>query len=197
MKCHLLLGEERLRARDIICSHHYTHAVPSGKSHYFSFDNAIIVYSIPANYNIARFLLGENKIVWELTRLWAPNDHEKNLLTQAISKSIRELLRLEPDISALVSYADPNVGHLGGVYRAASWIYTGQSEESRYYVDCNGQSVSRRSFHSGKRTLTKKEIEDLGFTQLKKPGKHRFCKGLHKSSRKIIEDRFKNLRLPK
>ena len=55
---------------------------------------------------------------------------KRTLLTRAISHAVQRLVELErPD--AVVSYADPNVGHLGGVYRAASWVDHGQSDESR------------------------------------------------------------------
>ena len=81
----------------------------------------------PANKNIANFLLGWPGNVWELARLWAPDGHAKNLLTQAISAAVALICKLEsPD--ALVSYADPNAGHKGGVYRAASWLYSGRSK---------------------------------------------------------------------
>jgi hypothetical protein len=148
--------------------------VPSGKSYYFAFRTCIVVFSIPANKNLAHFILGNEGVVWELTRLWAPNRHEKNLLTQAISHAVQSLKQLEqPD--CLVSYADPNVGHKGGVYRAASWIYHGQSEESRMYRRSkDGRILPRRVFHSGNRSLTKREIEALGYTELRRKGKEWF-----------------------
>ena len=168
----------------MIKENHYTRNVPSGKSHYIGFESALVVWSIPANKNIARFLLGSPGNVWELSRLWAPDDHAPNLLTRAISAAVRVIVRLEkPD--ALVSYADPNAGHKGGVYRAASWIYHGQSEESRVY-EKDGQRVARRAFHSGKRSMRKAEIEALGYTQLKLPGKFRFVKPISKMAKRVL-----------
>lgn len=173
----VLTKEARSAAIEMIRERHYTRTVPSGKSHYIRFKDAIVVWSLPANKNIAKFLLNWQGNVWELSRLWAPNGHEPNLLTQAISAAVKELQRLEtPD--ALVSYADPNAGHKGGVYRAASWIYTGASSEARAYRGPNGEIVARRAFHSGKKCLTKKEIEARGYCQLNLPGKHRFVRVL-------------------
>ena len=117
----LLVGQDRLCAIVTITRNHYTASVPSGKSHYFAYGAALVVYSIPANKNIGQFLLGYTGEVWELTRLWAPDGHEPNLLTRAIKFTVRSLRIVEPGIEALVSYADPNAGHTGGVYRAASW----------------------------------------------------------------------------
>lgn len=185
----LLVGDGRKAAQSHITESHYSHCVPAGKSYYFLVGDAFYVFSIPANRNIGPFLLGNQSPVWELSRMWAPNDHH-TVLTAGLAQAIAEFRAEEPGVVALVSYADPKQGHEGGVYRAASWLYTGQSSESRYYVDGAGQSVSRRKFHSGSRGMTKAEIESLGYTQLKVPGKHRFAKGLTKVSRSILASRW-------
>ena len=49
-----LVGEEREAAKATICANHYTRSVPSGKSHYVAFGSAIVVWSIPANKNLAK-----------------------------------------------------------------------------------------------------------------------------------------------
>lgn len=163
--------------KEIICSFHYTKSFPSGKSFVYTFEDAIVVFSIPANYNVSSWLGCAKGRVWELTRLWAPDGHRKNLLTEAISYAVGEF-RKTREADAVVSYADPNAGHQGGVYRAASWVALGQSEEARAYRDAQGQIVSRRKFHSGSRALKKAEILAKGYQQLKLPGKLRFARGL-------------------
>lgn len=188
-----MLGDEfRLLSVDdmkqTIIENHYTKSIPSGKSIYLNYCDAIVVFSIPANKNISFWLTGEKNKVWELTRLWAPDGHEKNLLTKAISYGVKQISTVIPDLEALISYADPNVGHSGGVYRAASWAYLGQSEEGRYYRSPEGQVVSRRKFHSGSKGMKKAEIEALGYTQEKMPGKLRFARGLTKKARKRIKN---------
>lgn len=181
----MLIGDDRDVAIKTLRAHHYTRSVPSGKSYYFDYEGAIIVYSIPANKNISKFLLGmPDAKVWELTRLWAPDEHAPNLLTQAISRSVGWLRKIEPDLDALVSYADPNVGHTGGVYRAASWIAHGQSEEVRAYRSHSGEIKARRAFHSGSKGMVKAEIEALGYSELKLLGKFRFVKPLSRRARR-------------
>lgn len=191
--CSLLKGANRRVAEKQVREKHYTHSVPSGKTHFLRYESAIISYSIPANPNAKSFFLGENieGEVWELSRLWAPDDHRHNLLTQAISRSLTVLVEIEPSVVACIAYADPNVGHSGGVYRAASWMYCGQSEEGRYYQDEDGQVVSRRKFHSGNEHLTKDEILDYGYTETKRAGKQRFAKGMTKKARKHLRSKFK------
>jgi hypothetical protein len=181
----VLLGEDRKAAEQTIRQHHYSHSVPSGKSHYVQCGEAIVVWSIPANKNLAKFVLGRAGNVWELSRLWAPDGHAKNLLTQAISAAVVVIKRLEkPD--ALVSYADPNVGHHGGIYRAASWVYHGQSEEARYYRDAIGNTVSRRAFHSGRKCMKKADILALGYVEHKLPGKHRYVKPITTRAKRAL-----------
>ena len=180
----LLTEDGRAQAIETIRSNHYTKSVPSGKSYYISVGTAIVVWSIPANRNIAKYLLGWNGCVWELSRLYAPDGHKKNLLTRAISLGVQTLRSIEP-IDALVSYADPNVGHQGGVYRAASWIYHGQCEKTRMYVK-DGKTVARRAFHSGKKCLRKSEIEAMGWREVYQTGKHRYVKPISRRARKVL-----------
>lgn len=180
----MTLSIEQLK--QLILDNHYTHSLPSGKSYYLIFEDAIVVFSIPANKNIAKYILGYSGKVWELSRLWAPDGHRANLLTEALSASVSEFKKLEPSVDALVSYADPNVGHKGGIYRAASWAFLGQCEESRNYQDIGGRIFARRKFHAGRRNMTKKEIESAGYKEIKLPGKFRFAKGLTKKARKAI-----------
>jgi len=189
----VLLLDERKRAARTIIENHYTKSVPSGKSHYLGFADAIVVWSIPANKNIAKFLLGWSGNVWELSRLWAPDGHAPNILTMAISAAVKTIKAIErPD--ALVSYADPSAGHHGGVYRAASWMYHGQSEEVRAYRGPDGEVMARRSFHSGSRGMKKSEIEARGYVQLKLPGKERFVRPLSKRAKRAVANTQKTTR---
>lgn len=150
------------------------------------------MFSIPANCMVSRWLVGTPNRVWELTRLWAPDGHRPNLLTQAISHAVREFHKLKL-ADALVSYADPNAGHRGGVYRAASWVYLGQSEESRAYRSPDGQILSRRKFHSGRTSMTKAQIIAQGFIQLKLPGKERFARGLTRMGKRGVINRLQRV----
>lgn len=182
-----LVGPELEKACETIVAHHYTHSIPSGKKIAYQVGDAVVMFAIPANAFISKFLLGEPNRVWELARLWAPDGHEPNLLTAAISRAVSGLRQEIPTIDALVSYADPNVGHRGGVYRAASWRFLGQCEETRAYRSADGQLVARRKFHSGRRSMRKSEIESLGYVEERLPGKLRFAKGLTKKARKAID----------
>lgn len=65
--------------------------------------------------------------VLELTRLalydWAPRNSESWL----IARSFEYLRANRPDIKILISYSDGRYGHVGTIYQATNWHYTGAS----------------------------------------------------------------------
>ena len=46
----------------------------------------------------------------------------------------------------LISYADPSHGHLGTIYQATNWLYTGLSEATPLYDLGDGMPRHSRSF---------------------------------------------------
>ena len=54
----VLSGERKAAARELIEKNHYTHSVPSGKSYYLAYEDAIVVWSIPANKESGEVHLG-------------------------------------------------------------------------------------------------------------------------------------------
>ena len=188
----VLTGQRLKEAKHTIRVNHYSHSIPAGKSWYVRFMTTIIVWSIPANKNLARFCTGSNFLkVWELSRLWAPDGHASNELTRAIAAALKALRERE-SVDVVVSFADPNVGHLGGVYRAASWTYTGTSSETRTY-EKDGERFPRRSFHSGNQGMTKAQIEARGYREIKLPGKHRFVRGVSVRGRRAVRGKWERV----
>lgn len=169
-------------------------SVPSGKSFYFEFEDAIVVYAIPANRNLSHWLLGKPNAVLELARLVAPDGHRPNLLTEAISASVRWLREREPTCEAIISYADSAAGHHGGVYRAASWVPLAASPgKQSFRCMRTGRPVGRRSFHSnGKAQLRESEIIALGYEKTNGT-KYRYARGLTRAARRAIAERARRL----
>jgi len=62
-------------------------------------------------------------IVYELNRLCVNEGLDKNVLSHFVSKTFT----LIPKPKILVSYADKNVGHVGYIYQATNWLFTGES----------------------------------------------------------------------
>ena len=170
----------------MIVRNHYLRSIPSGSTWTFYYDGAIVLFSQPANPHLSTWLLGEPNKVLELSRLWVPDAHRANLLTEAIAYAIRELRQREPHVAAVVAYADPNHGHRGGVYRAASWTPVGMTDETRAYVDAQGRVRSRRAVLGGKKRATRADLAAEGLQEVRVQGKHRFARGLTRRARKAI-----------
>jgi len=83
----------------------------------------IITYGVPSSSNLRSGICGHEykDSVLELNRLCCKN--EKNIASFLISNSLKQLKK--PCI--VVSYADTHQGHVGYVYQATNFIYTGLS----------------------------------------------------------------------
>lgn len=190
----LLTGAEIKEAQEILRAHHYLGRPPQGRTRYIKFESALIVWALPSNFNAGAHFLPETEkpVIWNLSRLWAPDGHEDNLLTRAISESIKLLKQLELKegrvIDLLISYADPYVGHGGTVYQAAGWIEISRSATSRDWVHSEtGERRSHRSFHMGRTFLREPEIKKLGYVMVGVEGKHRFVQPLSRRAKKRYE----------
>lgn len=69
--------------------------------------------------------------VVELARV-ALNKHETSV-TRIISLSLKMLKGLCPGLRLVVSFADMNQEHLGIIYQAGNWIYSGIAKSTPYY----------------------------------------------------------------
>jgi hypothetical protein len=105
----------------------------------------VIVFSFPPPETFVRY----GGLTWELGRLWVADSEPRNTESWFIARAVRYVKRHHRDVRALVSYADPSVGHSGTIYRAANWIEDGRTDEERltprYDYEANGRRFSRRS----------------------------------------------------
>lgn len=83
----------------------------------------VVTFGTPLSSTLRSGLCGEQwaSEVLELNRLCCKN--EKNIASKLVSKS----LRLLPQPKIIVSYADTAQGHVGYVYQATNFLYTGLS----------------------------------------------------------------------
>jgi hypothetical protein len=91
----------------------------------------VICYGTPSSSTLRSGIAGiENKSnVMELTRLWVcdsvPRNGESYLIGNTIKKATKEII---------VSYAEIDQGHVGIVYQATNWLYTGLSAKRTNWV---------------------------------------------------------------
>jgi len=124
----------------------------------------------------------------ELNRI-ALIKHEKNLVSWWLSKCI-DLL---PKPLLLISFADQNKGHVGYVYQATNWIYTGLSSKSSEYI-VNGKTKHARHIVKVKDKSKIIEIKQLPKYRYFLPIGPKLKK---KQMRKWVHENYKILPYPK
>lgn len=123
----------------------------------------------------------------ELTRV-ALNKH-KTKVSRIISISIKILLKSNPKLKLLVSFADQSKSHHGGIYQAGNWIYAGLSAPSVEFWK-NGKrwhprQLSEKGFtiQFGARRKVPKPSDCI---KVKVPGKHRYLMPLNSEMKNKI-----------
>lgn len=125
----------------------------------------------------------------ELTRI-ALSKHKT-----PVSRIIRIALKLLSDkdkgLRLVVSFADPNHDHHGGIYQAGNWIFSGDSSPSKSYIDKGG-----KRWHTRQVSITGQRIQYGQVREVPKPsdcvaiteiGKHRYLMPLDDEMRRKIE----------
>ena len=172
-------------ASKFIKDNHYSHTMPVtniflGFS-YKSKLNCVIVYGTGACYRLRQSLPNPN--VLELVRLFSLDDAPKNMESYCIGQSIKHIREHYPDIKILVSFADPSQGHVGYIYQATNWVYTGltlQAGNAIYKLD--GVKIHPRTLLKKYKTTSKKEVleflkrdnPDAVIEKVKNSRKHRY-----------------------
>lgn len=95
----------------ILMDRHYLGAIKRGVAWHDDF--GVIVIAPPTARNIPN--------TWvELVR-WCLDHSIKNGGSRQWSQFVRALRKMRPDLTTIVSYSDPSVGHTGALYRACNW----------------------------------------------------------------------------
>ena len=161
-------------AMKIIVEKHYLHRkAPCSVAFGLFLDDeckGVVVYGTPSSAPLRRGIAGDENInnVVELTRLWVcdsvPRNGESFLIGNTLKKSGKEIV---------VSYAEIEQGHLGVVYQATNWYYTGLSAKRTNWVvegiDKHCQTIADK--------YSSQELKELygdKFSLKPRPRKHRY-----------------------
>lgn len=129
-------------AKAFIEKHHYTHKFSSTRyalGVFYKTDNhkifegttetliGALTYGHPVSNRTVSSITDDLELdeVLELTRLVILDGYGKNIESHVISKSFEWLKNNAKEVKVLVSYADPEQNHTGGIYRATNWLYQG------------------------------------------------------------------------
>jgi hypothetical protein len=133
-----------------------------------------VIYGKPASNALCVGVCGpeESSKVLELTRLWIKDGTPKNTESFLIGRSLK-LLPKDKDI--IVSYAEIGAGHIGVVYQATNWIYTGMSDRHvEWRLDGKSASHSRHLFDEHGGVNGAKAYFGERLERHERPRKHRY-----------------------
>lgn len=164
------------RAMRLVLRHHYSRRKVGTKHAFGLVDKGELLgcctFSIPASYTLCTGVCGPDyrTHVLELSRLVIV-PRTKNLASMLIGTSLRRLGDF-----VVVSYADCNdhVGHVGYVYQATNWIYTGRGNaEPKWLHPTTGEVVSYTRRHIDIKAK-KLGVEWTDLIRSPQLGKHRY-----------------------
>jgi hypothetical protein len=130
----------------------------------------VIIYGTPSSAPLRSGVCGldEKDNVIELTRLWVKDGTPKNTESFLIGNTINKVNK-----EIIVSYAEIKQGHIGIVYQATNWIYTGLSaKRTNWAIEGNNkhcQTIADK--------YTADEIRERygdKFSLVDRPRKHRY-----------------------
>lgn len=131
---------ERPEVRDFIEKHHYSHNINGLKSSYCfgMYDQegemvGAMIYGKLAMANAWKKYGDSVDEVMELRRLVLVDDTPKNSESYFIGRTLR-WLKANTKVKTLVSYADPNYGHSGVIYRATNFEHVGMTAPGKVIV---------------------------------------------------------------
>jgi len=129
---------------------HYSGCIPKSKMVKFGIweynvYKGVIVYGVGATSDLVKaYGLNQNEGC-ELVRI-AMKDHDAEI-SRIIAISLMLLKKNFPGLRLVVSFADPEQGHHGGVYQASGWLFSGNSMASNEYI-YKGKRWQGRSFRN-------------------------------------------------
>ena len=153
---------------------HYARRIPQIVYAYGVFVDQVMVgvctYGIPASPSLTMGLCGKQykDMVVELNRLCLVEGHDKNLASYFVSQTLRML----PSPSIVVSYADTSMGHVGYVYQATNFLYTGLSAKRTEWRELGLNTHSRTVV--GHYSHEERVNNPDRFAQVDRPQKHRY-----------------------
>lgn len=148
----------------------------------------ICTFGIPPNYELNEIVEGYQSI--ELNRLCIDSNLlEKNILSFFVSSC----LKMIDGPIVLISYADIDMNHVGYIYQATNWIYTGMSSHDTEWIK-DGRIFHRKSIYNTYKVSSGNAIRALGFEEIKKGRKHRYLYFI--GSKKEVKDMKSKLKWP-
>lgn len=132
----------------------------------------VVTYGVSPSSTLLKGICGleEAKNVYELNRLWVSDEVPKNGESFLIANTMCLL-----DREIVVSFADTSQGHLGVVYQASNFIYTGLSSKFKDPKVKGKENMHHATYAHGMtnaQVIEKFGAENVVFVE--RPRKHRY-----------------------
>ncbi len=160
---------------------HYSRCLPAGKLvKVGAWEDGkfigVILFGRGANMNMVKGYGLTQDQGCELVRI-ALKAH-KAPVSKIAAMAMRFLKKQSPDLRLIVSYADPEQGHHGGIYQAGNWIYRGLS--------ASAIKVWYNNKWSHKKTVDDAGVDQSNLKKKKVAGKHTYLMPLDEEMRERI-----------
>ena len=180
-------------AKALVDRNHYLHSLPGGTQLPFGIFlgmrlmGALTIGCGPSQaYRLVEGAYHEDCAV--LTRLWLSDELPMNSESRVIGIVLRALRR-NTSLKFIVSYADPSQGHVGIIYQATGWTYTGLSDATPLYDVGDGVPRHSRSLSHALGTHSVKYFRshDIDVKVLPQAAKHRYIRFLDPTYRMRLQ----------
>ena len=130
-------------------------------------------------------------------RLWLSDRLPSNAESRVIGVALRALTNRHTSLKFVLAYADPAAGHIGVIYQATGWLYTGLSSPTSVYDLGDGVLRLSRSlgYSFGSRSVRHFEASGVPIKAVTQSAKHRYIRFLDPSWRERL--RVPELNYPK
>lgn len=121
---------------------------------------AVAKFTYPIRMEVTSSMKVEHGKCLELDRLCIhPSYHKKNFASWILARVAKFIKLDHPEVTTLVSFADPEAGHDGTVYKAANWTELGKTSRSFVYVDADGRKLHKKTVYNAAKSRRMKEAE--------------------------------------
>ena len=174
-------------AKSLLVHHHYLHSLPGGTQLAFGVFlghrllGALTMGAGPTNaYGLVDGAVPEDCAT--LSRLWLSNELPGNSESKVLGVVLRALKK-HTELKFLVTYVDPAQGHVGTIYQATGWLYTGLSQAMPLYDIGDGNPRHSRSLSHAYGSRSAEYFARHGIQVIKVPqmAKHRYIRFLSHS----------------
>lgn len=133
---------------DFVKNNHYSKSLARGCDKVFVlYDNigikGIAMFGVPVGRNCEKVYAGGAGKLIELKRFVLAPNAEKNLASYFMAKCIK-YIKSNYKIHSILSYADPNFGHIGTIYKASNFKYFGTQRFQNRVLRYNKKNYHKR-----------------------------------------------------